>query len=1006
MSERILGLDLGITSIGWGLIEYNEENSKIIDSGVRIFTGAEHPKDGSSLALPRREARGARRATKRKRLRLEKIKKLFVKNGLATYDELFDKKNNIYLQENKKDVWQLRDKGLRRELEPKEFVRVLTHIAKHRGYKSNRKSIEKEDTKSDNSKALGGIATNEKLLTHYATIGQALYCSTKETTKTRRNHPVQKTDKNGEKLFDKKTGEPIMIGGFFNSVSREMLEEEVNVLFEKQQFFENLFATEDLKKEFLDLAFTQKGLASIQKMVGNCIFENKKNGKNENEKRAPKRSLSAEEFVTLTEIVNNKILENGHERGFNKSEIEKILDLCKHTKDPKYKQIRKELELPLSTKFKRIDYFNKETGETLEAEMAENVKFNNKMEGFHKLRLAITQATTKIIWENLSKDRDLINKIATVLTYEKNDKDLTDGLTKEFEKANLTDLEKEKIIEALVSKVSFSDFIHLSIKAVENILPFMKQGLTYDKACEKYGYEFKGVAGEKSKFLPPLSKEEQNELTNPVVKRTIAQLRKVVNAIIRKHGQFDKIHIELTRDIKRSHKDRMQIQREQKDFKTNKEQVAAAYKEFFGEEPNGKNLLKFRLWQEQNERCAYSGETIERARIPDHGYVEIDHILPFSRSFDDSLNNKVLVLAKENQNKRNRTPYEYLTEGGKNWAQFEGIVSSFKNMKKAKRDRLLKKNFDENSENSFKERNKNDTSYLSRYIKNYIENKLEFRDNGKTQKVFTRNGQLTKLLRHAWGVQEKNRDNHLHHAEDALILAFSTQSEVQKLSTISAKREQFLYETVDKKQEKAKFTPPYENFKNNFEESINEIFVSVAPRRKVTGAAHKETVYSKKTKTKGVFEVNGGLAENGEVKRVDIFQKDDKFHFIYMYPSDFIATDLKMTTIKGIEIDDTFDFQFSIFKDELIEIKQKDKERIFGYFKYPLSDGRLAIEPDIKNAKFNESKNRYTLGKLEYIKKYQVDPLGNYTEVKNEKRVGTIKTLKDKKNGMADSSNH
>ncbi|MCV6608347.1 MAG: type II CRISPR RNA-guided endonuclease Cas9, partial [Campylobacterales bacterium] len=544
------------------------------------------------------------------------------------------------------------------------------------------------------------------------------------------------------------------------------------------------------------------------------------------------------------------------------------------------------------------------------------------------------------------------------------------------------------------------------IKAVENILPFIKEGLTYDKACENYGYDFKGVAEKKSKFLPPLTKEEQNELTNPVVKRTIAQLRKVVNGIIREHGQFDKIHVELTRDIKRTYKDRMNIQKGQKEFRSNKETAIASFKECFNEEPNGKNLLKFRLWQEQNERCAYSGEPIERNRIVEYGYVEIDHIIPFSRSFDNSLNNKVLVLAKENQNKRNRTPYEYITEEGKNWAEFEGVVSMMK-LRKPKRDRLLKKNFNQDSEKEFKNRNSNDTSYLSRYIKNYIENKLEFKKNSKIQKVFTRNGQLTKLLRYSWGLQEKNRDNHLHHGEDALILAFSTQSEVQKLSTISSQREQFIYKKTQEKQEKAKFTTPYKNFKNDFEESVNKIFVSVAPRKKVTGAAHKETIYSKNSKSKGVFEVNGGVAENGEVKRVDIFQKDDKFHFIYMYPADFIAKDLKNTTIKGIEIDDTFDFLFSVYKDELVEIKQKDKEAVFGYFKFPLIDGRLAIQPNIKESQFNSTKHRYSTGSLEYIKKFQVSPLGEYREVFHEKRVETIYKLKKrKKNGMANSSNN
>ncbi|MCV6607293.1 MAG: type II CRISPR RNA-guided endonuclease Cas9, partial [Campylobacterales bacterium] len=431
MGERILGLDLGITSIGWGVIDFDDENSKIIDSGVRIFTGAENPKDGSSLALPRREARGARRATKRKRIRIEKIKKLFIRNNLASYEDLFEK-NNIYLQENKKDVWQLRDKGLKRKLEPFEFVRVLTHIGKHRGYKSNRKSEEEGNT--EGKKVLSGIKNNKERMeaNGYLTIGQMIYCeSKKDRTLKRRNSK----------------------GDYSFSISREMLEDEVNKLFEKQIAYENYFATENLKKEFLDLAFTQKGLASIEKMVGKCIFEKK-------EKRAPKRSLSGEEFVTLTEIINNKILEEGEERGLTKTEIEKILDLCKQKKTVTYKAIRKELELPQSSLFKRVDYFDKNTRESLLPDLAEKEKFNNKMIGFHLLKSTIEKASSKITAENILHDKLLTNEITKVLTYEKNDEDLTEGLKEVFKKSKLSDLEKEKIIQVLVSKVSFNDFIH------------------------------------------------------------------------------------------------------------------------------------------------------------------------------------------------------------------------------------------------------------------------------------------------------------------------------------------------------------------------------------------------------------------------------------------------------------------------------------------------------------------------------------------------------------------
>jgi CRISPR-associated endonuclease Csn1 len=319
-----------------------------------------------------------------------------------------------------------------------------------------------------------------------------------------------------------------------------------------------------------------------------------------------------------------------------------------------------------------------------------------------------------------------------------------------------------------------------------------------------------------------------------------------------------------------------------------------------------------------------------------------------------------------------------------------------KNIRRSKKQKLLKKNFDENLAKEFRERNINDTAYMARFIKNFIEDNLELGSKEKN-KVLTRSGTLTNMLRHNWHVGQKSRETNLHHAVDAIIIAFSTQSEVQKLSTLSAKREGFIYTKSEKKAGELKFKPPMESFRDEVQKSIEQIFVSFAPRRKVTGAAHKETIYSKKTeKQKGNFDVNGGLAENGEVKRVDIFKKDNKYHFVYLYPSDFEKSELPSKTIKGIKIDNSFEFVFSIFKDELIELKIKGKEVFRGYFKFAEADGRFNLQKHIQS-QYDKKTGRFSTGSLEYIKKFQVDVLGNISEVKKETRVGTKKMLRKQK---------
>ena len=974
--QRILGLDIGIASVGWAVIDYSKEDAtqnKIVKSGVRIFTQAEHPKDGSSLALPRRLARGARRTLKRKRQRMKAIKRLFTEYFSLTKDDVFvdEVDNTIYSKKGRLDVWQLRAEAVNRKLDNSEFARVLTHIAKRRGYKSNRKVEEKGD--SEGKKVLGAIEHNLALLKKYDTIGQAIYETTKDTG-IRRN---KKDD-------------------YLHSVSRDMLLDEVEAIFKKQHSFGNPLATDEIKEKYIEIAFSQRDFTSVDGMVGKCTFEKDK-------PRAAKRTYSAEEFVTLTKLINTKIeLEDGSYRGLDKEDLEKIILLCKQSEKPSYIKIREAIGLESSSKFKNIDEYevDKETGEVSKKK---TTKFVSAFKGFHELRKLVEKTLSKTHWHNISQDTKLLDDIATIFSIHKSDVKIQETLdTLDF--TMLNESETKLLKEALISSISFDQFIYLSLKALDNLLPHMREGKRYDEAVSAVGYE--KTSGDKAKFLRALSKEEQNELTNPVVKRAIAQTRKVINALIREYDQFDSVHIELTREIKKSHKDRNEIKKGQEKYQKFKEEVVQDFIKLFGREPKGAELLKFRLWKEQDGYCAYSGFMGEKAYIKpenliaDVKYAEIDHILPYSRSLDDGLNNKVLCLAKENQEKQNRTPFEYFESIGRDWSSYEVFVQSMlKNLKRVKRQRLLKKNFDENSEKEFRERNIRDTAYMARYIKNFIENNLELTGEGKNN-VVTINGTLTNMLRHNWGVGKKSRDTHLHHAVDAIIIAFATQSEIKRLSTLSAKRDGFAYEKSEEKSKKFRFIPPMENFRDEVQKSIDEIFVSNAPRRKVTGAAHKETIRSKKLeKVKGSFKVNGGVAENGEVKRVDVFKKDGKYHFIYLYVTDFEKEELPNVTIKNVEIDDTFEFLFSIFKDELIELKQKGKECFRGYFKFSESDGRFNIQYH-KESQFNKTKGRFSTGSLEYLKKYQVDVLGNTNEVKKETRIETKKVLKKNKEAI------
>jgi CRISPR-associated endonuclease Csn1 len=722
-------------------------------------------------------------------------------------------------------------------------------------------------------------------------------------------------------------------------------------------------------------------------------------------------------------------MKNGNERVFSQDELEKVSDLCKQSEQPTFIKIKELLQLNQNQYFKNIDFYeiDKKTGEVT----TKTTKFISGFKAFHSLRKVVEKVLSKTHWQNLSQNKKLLNEIATVFSYHKNDEKINDALQK-LEFKGLNENEKQIVVKAMIENIHFDKFLNLSLKAIDKLIPLMKQGKRYDEAVKACGYT--KVDGQKEQFLRALNKEEQLELTNPVVKRALAQTRKVVNALIRVYGQFDKVNIELTREIKKSHKDRNEIQKKQEAYQNEKKAIVDKFKEDYGREPKGNELLKFRLWNEQGGLCIYSQTYIKPDAILIDGFVEIDHILPFSRSLEDGMINKVLCLSKENQDKKNRTPHEYFTGENKNWHNFVEFVKSLKNIKKSKRERLLKKNFDENSEIAFRDRNANDTAFMARFIKDFIEANLELTSKDK-QKVFTRSGTLTSMLRHNWGIGDKSRTNHLHHAVDAIIVAFSTQSEVQRLSTLSAKTDGFTYQKSEKKSGQLKFLPPMQNFRDEVQKSIDDIFVSFAPRKSVTGEAHEQTIYSPKDfkankKQEKTSDLTGGsmvrnvklnnetkIAKQSSMPRIDIFKesKKNKFYIVPIYTCDFVKKELPNKAIvagkndegspkEWLEMDENYEFLFSVYKNELLEIKtkktaSKEAKVIQGYFVSAHSGtGNIELKNhhNIENELFKrDSSNVCSIStgiqNCEYIKKYQVDPLGNLSEVKKETRVGTKK---------------
>jgi len=846
----ILGLDIGIASVGWAMVEIDDKENpvRLIDLGVRVFERAEVPKTGDSLAAARRLARSVRRLTRRRAPRPLPRRRLLKHEGVLKPED-FDENGFIKLLPN--TPWQLRAAALDRRLAPLEWAAVLLHLVKHRGYLSQRKN-EGETADKELGALLKGVADN----THTLQAGDF---------RTPAELALNKFEKESGHIRNQR-------GDYSHTFSRKDFQAELVLLFKKQKEFGNPHISDGLKEGIETLLMAQRPALSgdaVQKMLGYCTFE-------PTEPKAAKNTYTAERFIWLTKLNNLRILEQGSERPLTDTQRATLMDEPYRKSKLTYAQARKLLDLDDTAFFKGLRYGkdNAEASTLME------------MKAYHAISRALEKEGLKDKKSPLNLSPELLDEIGTVFSLFKTDEDIT---------GRLKDRVQPEILEALLKHISFDKFVQISLKALRRMVPLMEQGKRYDEACaEIYGDHYGKKNTEEEIYLPPIPADE---IRNPVVLRALSQARKVINAVVRRYGSPARIHIETAREVGKSFKDRKEIEKRQEENRKDREKAAAKFREYFPNfvgEPKSKDILKLRLYEQQHGKCLYSGKEIDLGRLNEKGYVEIDHALPFSRTWDDSFNNKVLVLGSENQNKDNQTPYEYFNgkDNSREWQEFKARVETSR-FPRSKKQRILLQKFDEDG---FKERNLNDTRYVNRFLCQFIADHMLLTGKGK-RRVFASNGQITNLLRGFWGLRKVRAENDRHHALDAVVVACSTVAMQQKITRFVRYKEMNAFDgkTIDKEtgevlHQKTHFPQPWEFFaqevmirvfgkpdgKPEFEEAdtpeklrtllaeklssrpeavheyVTPLFVSRAPNRKMSGQGHMETVKSAKRLDEGI----------------------------------------------------------------------------------------------------------------------------------------------------------
>lgn len=971
MGYRI-GLDLGITSVGWAVLEDDTKGNpkRIIDLGSRIFDAAENPKDGSPLAEPRRNARGLRRRLRRKNHRVKRTKALLEKYKIISVEEIEKMYNTFNFQYT---PYELRVMALEQKLTNKELARVLISMVKKRGYKSNSKA-EENSSNNDAGKLLTATKENEQLMKQkgYRTVAE-MYLNDEK-------FKIKMPD-GSEKIKVKNSPDE-----YRNTPLRKLLVDEIRQILQKQKEY-NSNINDSFIEEYISIFESQRnfdegpggnspyGGNQIEKMVGHCTFE-------KDELRAPKASFTFEYFKLLTDINHIRIEENIYEDGkrivqkreLTAEERKKIIKLSKEKVTVTYDSIRKILQLKDNERFNMISYNS--TKECLPEDNKEAEK-NRKLEEFrsyHEIRKSLDRIEKDFI---LKLSSDELDHIGYALTTFKSDEK-----RKEYLEENGVNLKDDLLNELL--KLSFSKYGSLSLKCMKKVIPHLEEGVTYDKAIAMEYEDYRGLVNTEKKKKLSLNDLEEG-IPNPVVRRAVSQTIKVINAITSKYtpiyGKPDAVVIELARELGKSKDERNKISKKQVENKAVNERAKSEIGNLGKQNVTGQDIVKYKLWQEQDGVCIYSGKKIKYEDLFTEA-VDVDHIIPYSMCFDDSYNNKVLVLASENRQKGNRIPYEYIRETGRNIDEYEIRVDGYiRNY--IKKRRLLKETYSRNDEEEQKERNLNDTRYITRVITKLVNSTLDFSDNiEKKRRVWNVNGKITAYVRKRLGIDKIREDGDEHHAVDAVVIATVSQNSINRITKFAQNMEACRMnnrgEYVDREtgeiisgaefEEKygTKFPEPWNNFrkelmirssintKERMEEAVKSekimtyfdhddgidrfkdlepIFVSRMPRRKVKGEVHKETI-------RGLRKVNGEIRTITKKSLTDL--KLDKNGEIANYSEKAKQDDRLL---------------YNALRERLKMYKGDGKEAFKENFYKPKSDGSLG--PLVKKVKIEE---KTTLG--------------------------------------------
>ena len=836
MGKKVLGLDLGPNSVGWAIIDEGDATTEpsLIDLGVRVFSEGVDAFDSAkekSRNEARRVARGMRRQTKRRVLRRRRLTEGLIQSGLWPADQ---NEQKLLLS---KDPYELRARAIDPQQKPllHEIGRVFLHIARHRGFLSNRKT----DSKSSESEGmLKEIQENEAERIESGAKSLGEWLSTKLQALDHRNRAP------GDHVRKR-------------HLSRIQYRNEFDLIWDTQRLNYPKVFTQQLKyglnsksiypcvplpKQdkatsllelygFDGLIFFQRKMYWRTSVIGRCELEPKK-------QRCPLADRRYQKFRILQEVNNIRFIDpdSGMQCKLDDGQRQILLDKLSRSEKMDFSAIRKALG------FFETVRFNLEKGE------------RGNIKGHRTDTTLASKNHFGPTWFEMPEDTK--NAIVSALTDPNIDE--LEFAEAAISKWNLTNAQATTLLQTPLA----TGYGSLSLKAIEKLLPHLVRGLIYstsnpeESAIHAAGYLRRDQLKRRLfDFLPDPQRQRNTpigNIPNPVVKRTLCEVRKLVNAIIRRYGKPDAVHVEMARDLQMGAIKRKEYSKFIRTREEERSKIALILREN-NQRPTRENILRYMLWLEQNRECIYSGKPISQTQLwGEGGGVEVDHILPRSRTLDDSQANKVLCYRTSNSDKGDRTPYEWLA--GSDDKRYEQIVSRSAHLMRSglmpynKHKRIIQR---ELSTDDFVARQLVDTAYITKATAEYVRCLFE-----ADHQVLGLKGKLTAELRWQWGLEtvleeltdspawsaasdlrpgEKNRADHRHHALDAAVIALTNRSRLQHLANNYGRS------TSPKSGEL--LSTPWPSFRDDLQQRISTVWVSHRVERKISGALHEETQY-------------------------------------------------------------------------------------------------------------------------------------------------------------------